>query len=188
MGYLFVAFLVGRSAFGVEAVAYYLVAYVVTTLGAFAVVSLVADSALARTPGGAQPIADSASDPYHRDFYRGLFWRNPWLAGCLAAMLLSLAGIPLTIGFIGKFYIFAAGVQAQLWWLLLAVVVGSALGLYYYLRLLLVMLQRDEETAVAPASEVQVAASGQAVLLVLTAALLVFGTFPQFLINWINPL
>jgi NADH-quinone oxidoreductase subunit N len=188
MGYLFVAFLVGRSAFGVEAVAYYLVAYVVTTLGAFAVVSLVADSALARTPGGSQPIADSASDPYHRDFYRGLFWHSPWLAGCLAAMLLSLAGIPLTIGFIGKFYIFAAGVQAQLWWLLLAVVVGSALGLYYYLRLLLVMLQRDEETAVAPASEVQVAASGQAVLLVLTAALLVFGIFPQFLINWINPL
>ena len=188
LGYLIVAFLIGGSAFGAEAVLYYLVAYMLTTLGAFAVVSLIADAALPSTPGGRQPIADSGSDPFHLDYYRGLFWRSPWLACCLSAMLLSLAGIPLTIGFIGKFYIFAAGVQGQLWLLLGTVVVGSALGLFYYLRLLLAMVQRDQDTTPAAAGRVQIAASGHAVLAVLTFALLLFGVFPQILINWINAL
>lgn len=49
-------------------------------------------------------------------------------------MMLSLAGIPMTLGFIGKFYVLAVGVEAHLWWLVGAVVVGSAIGLYYYLR------------------------------------------------------
>ncbi|WP_323847066.1 NADH-quinone oxidoreductase subunit N [Microbulbifer magnicolonia] len=188
IGYLIVAFLIGNSAFGSEAVIYYLVAYVITTLGAFAVVGLIADSTLAQAPGGAAPIGNAASDPFQRDFYRGLLWRSPWLACCLAAMLLSLAGIPLTIGFIGKFYIFAAGVQGQMWLLLAAVVVGSALGLFYYLRLLLTMVQRTPEPAVATAGSVQIAISGQILLLSLTAALLLFGVFPQILINWINTL
>jgi NADH-quinone oxidoreductase subunit N len=55
--------------------------------------------------------------------------------------LLSLAGIPLTAGFIGKFYVFAAGVDAALWLLVGTVVVGSGIGLYYYLRVVLVMLK-----------------------------------------------
>lgn len=188
LGYLIVALLIGGSAFGIEAVIYYLVAYVITTLGAFAVVGLIADAAVELTPGGARPLADSGSDPFHRDYYRGLFWRSPWLACCLAAMLLSLAGIPLTIGFIGKFYIFAAGVQGELWLLLAAVVVGSALGLYYYLRLLLTMLQRESGVTAAGQNGVQIAVSGHAVLMLLTGALLLFGIFPQVLINWINAL
>ncbi|EGY27817.1 hypothetical protein Rin_00022640, partial [Candidatus Regiella insecticola 5.15] len=49
-------------------------------------------------------------------------------------MMLSLAGIPLTLGFIGKFLLITLGVSAQLWWLTGAVVLGSAIGLYYYLR------------------------------------------------------
>lgn len=207
IGYLIVAFLIGNRAFGGEAVIYYLVAYVITTLGAFAVISLVADTALARAPGGGQPITDPATDPFHRDFYRGLLWRSPWLACCLAAMLLSLAGIPLTIGFIGKFYVFAAGVQGELWWLLAAVVLGSALGLYYYLRLLLTMVLKDEvlrdeelrdeelkgkvereDAEAAVASGAQIATSGRLLLVLLTAALLLFGIFPQLLINWVNAL
>ncbi|SHF51790.1 NADH dehydrogenase subunit N [Microbulbifer donghaiensis] len=188
IGYLIVAFMIGNSAFGSEAVIYYLVAYVITTLGAFAVVGLIADSAMAQAPGGARPINDSACDPFQQAYYRGLLWRSPWLACCLAAMLLSLAGIPLTIGFIGKFYIFAAGVQGQMWLLLAAVVIGSALGLFYYLRLLLTMVQRDPEPTPAAGSGVQIATSGQLLLVSLTAALLLFGVFPQILINWINAL
>ncbi|MFC6980478.1 NADH-quinone oxidoreductase subunit N [Microbulbifer taiwanensis] len=196
IGYLIVAFLIGSSAFGSEAVIYYLVAYVITTLGAFAVVGLIADSALRPAPGGTGPISDAASDtlkdpvhdPFQREFYRGLLWRSPWLACCLAAMLLSLAGIPLTIGFIGKFYIFAAGVQGQLWLLLAAVIIGSALGLFYYLRLLLTMVQRESEATATFGSGVQIAISGHLLLFSLTAALLLFGVFPQILINWINAL
>ena len=49
--------------------------------------------------------------------YRGLFWRRPYLTAVLTVMMLSLAGIPLTAGFIGKFYIIATGVESQLCWL-----------------------------------------------------------------------
>ncbi|WHI50341.1 proton-conducting transporter membrane subunit [Microbulbifer sp. MLAF003] len=112
----------------------------------------------------------------------------PWLAGCMAAMLLSLAGIPLTIGFIGKFYIFTAGIEGQLWILLASVVIGSALGLFYYLRLLLIMVQRDNIVTEEPSGSVQIATSGNLLLIILTGALLVFGIFPQLLINWINAL
>lgn len=66
--------------------------------------------------------------------YRGLFWHRPILAAVMTVMMLSLAGIPMTLGFIGKFYVLAVGVRAHLWWLVGAVVVGSAIGLYYYLR------------------------------------------------------
>ncbi|SDJ83075.1 NADH-quinone oxidoreductase subunit N [Microbulbifer yueqingensis] len=188
IGYLMVAFLIGASAFGQEAVTYYLVAYVVTTMGAFAVISLVADTALSSLPGGTGPISDPSNDPYQIEFYRGMFWRSPALACCFGLMLLSLAGIPLTIGFIGKFYVFAAGVQGNLWYLLAAVVIGSALGLYYYLRLLLVMVQCESGSEALAAGEVNIAASGKLLVIGLTGALLLFGIFPQLLINWVNAL
>ncbi len=190
MGYLLVAFLVGGTAIGREAVAAYLVAYIITTLGAFTVVSLVADSTMPYASGNKNLATDIASDPFNQDFYRGLFWRSPWLVICFSVMLLSLAGIPLTIGFIGKFYIFVAGIEGQAWLLLAAVIVGSAIGLYYYLRLLLVMVQRNEKE-IAPHlmlnsnGSLQISISGRSMLLILTAALLLFGVFPQFFINWL---
>ncbi|PPK19266.1 NADH-quinone oxidoreductase subunit N, partial [Klebsiella pneumoniae] len=64
----------------------------------------------------------------------GRFWLRPILSAVMTVMMLSLAGIPMALGFIGKFYVLAVGVHAHLWWLVAAVVVGSAIGLYYYLR------------------------------------------------------
>ncbi|WP_444888218.1 NADH-quinone oxidoreductase subunit N [Microbulbifer sp. JMSA008] len=190
IGYLIVAFIIGKSTFGTEAVIYYLIAYIITTLGAFAIVGLVADSVEEKVLSGEypeNPTSDS-QNPYQRAFYQGLLWRSPWLASCFAAMLLSLAGIPLTIGFIGKFYVFTAGVEGEMWGLLAGVVIGSALGLFYYLRLLLTLVQRDSSLDTTSNGTVQIAASGQLLLLALTGALLVFGIFPQILINWINAL
>ena len=71
--------------------------------------------------------------------YRGLFWRRPYLTAVLATMMLSLAGIPLTAGFIGKFYVIAAGVESQQWWLLGTLIVGSAIAVFYYLRVMVAM-------------------------------------------------
>lgn len=214
LGYLFVAFLAASEGIGNEAVIFYLVAYVVTTLGAFAVVSLAADSTLPHIPGGPLPLQQQEKDPFQKAFYRGLLWRSPALALCFATALLSLAGIPLTLGFLGKFYLFSAGINGQLWWLVTALVVGSALGLYYYLGLLLTLFQREAadapsqrsaratpstsdagagattaETAVTEpprfASGLPIAFSGQLLLAVLTVLLLLFGIYPQPLINWI---
>ncbi|WP_444932090.1 NADH-quinone oxidoreductase subunit N [Microbulbifer sp. SSSA002] len=186
IGYLIVAFIIGNSSFGTEAVIYYMVAYVITTLGAFAIIGLIADSAEAAQLGNGK--TRNADETYHRDFYRGLLWRSPWLASCFALMLLSLAGIPLTIGFIGKFYVFSAGVEGKMWPLLAGVVIGSALGLFYYLRLLLTMVQRDAADVNNHTETLQITTSGQVLIASLSAALVLFGIFPQILINWINAL
>jgi NADH-quinone oxidoreductase subunit N len=130
-GYLSVALLAGGS-LAAEAVTFYLVAYFVMTLGAFGVVTVQS------TP---ERDADEIAD------YRGLFWRRPWLAGLFILTLLSLAGIPVTAGFVGKFYAIAAGVSRELWVLVLLLVFNSAIGLYYYLRLIVALVEQPAHEA-----------------------------------------
>ncbi|WP_340123980.1 NADH-quinone oxidoreductase subunit N [Methylobacter svalbardensis] len=170
MGYLLVAFIAGgsiSSVLVVESVTFYLLAYSITTIGAFGVVSVLS------TP---QTEADDMS------FYRGLFWRRPWLAAVFTLMLLSLAGIPLTAGFIGKFYIFTSAADGRLWGLLSAIIVGSGLGLYYYLRIIVVMSMNVEATAIIPAQDW----ISTATLAVLTILLVWFGIYPSLLVNVIQ--
>lgn len=124
-GYVLVAVVAGTD-IAIEAVGVYLLTYVVTTLSAFAVVSLVSS-----------PFKGSDADALYD--MRGLFWRRPYLALSMTLSMLSLAGIPATAGFIGKFYVVAAGVDASLWWLLGLLVLGSAIGLYYYLRVMVTL-------------------------------------------------
>ena len=128
IGYLLVAFLAGGK-LGVEAVSFYLVAYFITTTGAFGILAT---------------LSDKDRDAELLDDYRGLFWTRPLTATIFAAMLLSLAGIPLTAGFIGKFYIVAAGVNANQWLLVVMLAVNSALGLYYYIKIIATMAERQE--------------------------------------------
>jgi NADH-quinone oxidoreductase subunit N len=123
IGYLLVAFLAGGDQ-ALTAIAFYLTAYFITTIGAFGVMMVCS---------GPQRDADAIED------YRGLFSNHPWLAGILTAMLLSLAGIPLTAGFVGKFYLVLAGVSADLWAAVVVLVVTSTIGLFYYLRVIAVM-------------------------------------------------
>jgi NADH-quinone oxidoreductase subunit N len=169
-GYLLVALLAG-GALATTAVACYLVAYFVTTLTAFGVVTVLS---------GPKRDADALID------YQGLFWRRPLLAGIFTATLLSLAGIPLTAGFVGKFYLVAAGVQSALWLLVIILVVNSAIGLFYYLRVIVVMymhLPEGDEVSV-PATSVSLA--GCAVLVVLALLLVWLGVFPAPVIDIIR--
>ncbi len=167
MGYLLVAFLAGGD-LAVEAVTFYLVAYFITTLGAFGVIGILS---------GREREADCMED------YRGLFWRRPALAGVLTVMLLSLAGIPVTAGFLGKFYIVAAGASSSTWALLIILVVSSAIGLYYYLRIVAVMYAPEPQSAALPA---RVSAGGGVVLGALTLLLLWFGVYPEPLLRLIR--
>ena len=80
------------------------------------------------------------------DYYRGLFWRRPFAASAFTIMLLSLAGIPLTAGFLGKFYVVAAGASQSRWVLLFTLVVSSTIGLFYYLRILAAMYAHPADT------------------------------------------
>jgi len=119
-GYLLVAFLPGDKA-GVEASVFYLLAYSITLLAAFGVVTVLSTR-------------QKDADELHT--YQGLFWRNPAIALVLTVAFLSLAGIPITAGFIGKFYILTSGVQHGLWLPVVMLVVTSVIGLYYYLRII----------------------------------------------------
>jgi NADH-quinone oxidoreductase subunit N len=168
LGYLLVTFLAsGRSA--VEAVSFYLVAYFVTTLGAFGVISV---------------LSDNNSEPGQMENYRGLFWRNPALAGVFTVMLLSLAGIPVTVGFIGKFYIIAVGVSSRLWPLIMILIVSSVIGLFYYLRLMAIMYARPESQPTDIA--LHVSYPGGIVLAALVCLLLWFGVYPGPLLHVIG--
>jgi len=170
LGYLLVAFL-ASGAMALTAVAFYLVAYFVTTLGAFGVITIVS---------GEQRDADRIED------YRGLFWHRPWLAGVFTAMLLSLAGIPLTAGFIGKFYLVLAGVGSALWLLVVVLVITSGIGLFYYLRLLLPMYEHPSgEGETLPLSP-SIPVVGGVVVAALTLLLLWLGVLPAPLMEMIR--
>ncbi|HEU4619423.1 MAG TPA: NADH-quinone oxidoreductase subunit N [Gammaproteobacteria bacterium] len=172
LGYLMTAFIAGGGA-AVEAASYYLAAYFASTLGAFGVVAV-----LSSEPGASEEIETIEQ-------YRGLFRRRPWVAAVFSLMLLSLAGIPLTMGFVAKFYVIEASVESSLWALLAIVIVGSAIGLYYYLRLLVTMYLRPDEAA-APPAETRVSIAGRLVLAGAAAAVLVLGLFPAPIIDLIR--
>src|SRR5207302_10996289 len=87
----------------------------------------------------------------------GLGRRQPLLAACLALLLLSLIGIPVTGGFFAKFYVFSAAINANLVGLTIIGVLNSAVAAYYYLRLIVLMYMRDETTAQVPAAPVPMA-------------------------------
>jgi NADH-quinone oxidoreductase subunit N len=169
LGYLMVAFLAGGEQ-ATTAATIYLVAYFVTNLGAFGVISL---------------LSDPEEDLDLREDYRGLFWRRPWVALVFTSMLLSLIGIPLTLGFIGKFYLLLAGVGSALWVLSIALITGSAIGLYYYLRVIVTMFSPlGNEQGVKKARVLPI--MGSLAIGVLLVLLLWWGVYPRGLIGIIR--
>ncbi len=171
LGYLLVAFQAGGS-LAAEAVTFYLVAYFITTLGAFGVLTVLSNS---------EREADTLED------YRGLFWHRPGLALIFTAMLLSLAGIPLTAGFFAKFYVVVSGTSAEIWALVLCLVISSVIGLFYYLRIVVSMfadMPAGAEKSFALVS--QLSFTSTCALLVLTVVLIWLGVFPSALLNVIH--
>lgn len=202
IGYALVAFLAAKGTavegsetnlLAVEAVSYYIVAYVVTSLGAMGIVSVLSSD---------QRAIDENRDFERLEDFQGLFWSHPYLATVFIACLLSLAGIPLTVGFIGKFYLFATGVEGNQWLLIGALVVGSSIGLFYYLRLVLTMFNQKEQDAsqfgetvegvgegeLAPADGISLPAGGQIVVALVAVVILWLGVYPAPLIGVIQVL
>jgi len=113
-----------------SAALFYLAAYAVTNLGAWGVVL-----SMEKQEGAGLSIDD----------YAGLGQRRPGLALAMTAFMLSLTGVPPTIGFVGKFFLFRAAIQAGLVWLALIGVITSLVSAYYYLRVVVVMYMRPGE-------------------------------------------
>ena len=116
---------------GIAAVLIYFVVYLLMNLGAFYVVMLVANKT------GSEDI----------EAYRGLGYRAPFVGIAFTVFLLSLTGIPPTAGFVGKLYLFAALINAKMFWLAIVAVLNSVVSLYYYVRILRNMFLRDPEGA-----------------------------------------
>jgi NADH-quinone oxidoreductase subunit N len=169
-GYLLVLVVSGT---GTEGVGVYLITYVVTSLGAFGAVALMSS-----------PYKTQDADQLYN--YRGLFWRRPYLTAVMTVMMLSLAGIPITAGFIGKFYVVLAAVGADLHWLLALVVIGSAMGLYYYLRVMITMFlpEAGMHRYDAPLNWGQ--GAGGVMVLGLTVLMFVLGMYPQPVLDFIR--
>ena len=174
LGYLLIALIaVQAHGLSLESVGVYLAGYLFSSLGAFGVVSLMSSPYRG-------PDADSLYS------YRGLFWQRPILAAVMTVMMLSLAGIPITLGFIGKFYLLAVAVDTHQWWLAGAVVVGSAIGLYYYLRVTVSLYLTPPEKAHRDAPANWAFTAGGIVVLISAILVLLLGVYPQPLISLVH--
>lgn len=165
-GYILLGVLAGNNR-GIEGLLFYLLAYALTNLGAFAVLI-----ALEQRGEAAWNMGDFA----------GLWGRQPWLAVAMATCMFSLAGVPPTVGFIGKFYVFAAAWQAGLQWLALVGVITSAIAAFFYLRIVVQMFMSE------PVREVRLTADrGLTIGIALaTLGILVFGIIPSPVIDLVQ--
>ncbi len=133
-GYMLAGVIVGTS-LGVNATVFYLIAYLLMNLAAFAVVAA---------------MQNERADGDELSGLAGLGSRNPWLAWPMTIAMLSLAGIPGTVGFIGKFQLIRALVDGSYTWLAIVLVIGSMISLGYYLRVIATMWMRAETPSPGP--------------------------------------
>lgn len=128
MGYLLIVLLIispTNIEMAWQGALFYLSAYVLATVSIFTALGLTQ--------------AKNYDSEAQIQSWQGLFWHQRSLALLIIIAVLSLAGIPLSAGFIGKFYLLNVAVQAKQWWLIGALIVGSGIGLYYYLNIIFVM-------------------------------------------------
>ncbi|HEV2712715.1 MAG TPA: NADH-quinone oxidoreductase subunit N [Gaiellaceae bacterium] len=134
-GFMFIA-IAANNELGAKALVYYLIPYGAASLGAFGVV------AARERELGERVTLDNVA---------GMGWERPLLGVAMWVFMLAFAGLPLTGGFVGKFYVFAAAYDAGWWWLVLAGVIGTAISLYYYLAVVRALYMRMPDIQLAPA-------------------------------------
>lgn len=137
LGYLLILLFIGNSGLeqGVKVSLVYLLAYLLANIAVFTVISTV-ENVRHSTNEKAIEVKD----------FDGLFWQQPILAGVLIFGVLGLAGIPLTLGFVGKFYLMALATNTSLWWLLAGLIIGSGISLAYYLPIVFSLFKDREKT------------------------------------------
>jgi NADH-quinone oxidoreductase subunit N len=175
MGYLVIILVVGSDLahrpLAIEAGMYYLIAYTATTIAAFGLLTLLS-------------AGKSQRENIQLHDVSGLFWHQPLYACLMVVALLSLAGIPLTAGFVAKFYLLSSAVSDGRWILLGSLVIGSSIGIYYYLRVIFYMTRRVEEHNNSP--EAPHGLIEKTMSCALIASILLLGTVPQPLMEYLR--
>jgi NADH-quinone oxidoreductase subunit N len=170
-GYALVGFIAAGASGGTErddalaSVAFYMLTYAVMNLGAFAIVTLIARNNDRRTE-----VED----------YNGIGFRAPALAFTLSLFLLSLLGLPLTAGFMGKIMVFRAALNAGFYVLVVIAVLNTAISAYYYLRLIIVMFFRERTTQW---TQPRVPASLALAIVIAVVGVFYLGLFPNSVID-----
>lgn len=159
IGYLLIGVVAGRE-LGISATLLYSLVYALMTLGAFAMVILLC-------------VGEVKGERI--DDFTGLAQRSPMAAAAMLILLLSLAGVPPTAGFVGKLYLFGAAIERGYIWLAVIAVVNSAISLFYYMKVAMAMYMRDippAGLALSPSRPLRVA------LFVAVAGTLAIGVYP----------
>ncbi|WP_128896214.1 NADH-quinone oxidoreductase subunit N [Longirhabdus pacifica] len=145
---------------------YYLVAYLLMTIGIFAVVTALENSA------------------EHQDIsiFSGLYFTAPVTAVMTVILLLSLAGIPLTMGFLGKFFILLGVIQVKTYWLAAIMIVSSVISFYYYFRIIRLMFMRSHSEH----TTIKVPVTTMIVIAICVVATIFFAFFPQYMLSFIE--
>ena len=164
-GYLLVG-LVAANQVGKAAILFYLLAYAVTNLAAFGVIALL---------GTRERANDELRD------YAGLWHTHPALAALMTVSLLSLGGLPPTVGFIGKWYIFSAAVSAGYYGLAIIGVLTSVISVFFYLRVVVMMYMADRDGSLAVPA--RVSGIGMFALAASIVVILYLGILPTFVLD-----
>jgi len=146
MGYLLIVLMVSTTGginFAWQSVLFYLSAYLLATISLFTVLALFE---------AGNPIEHRLGSDIKIDDWQGMFWQKPMLASLIIIAILSLAGIPLTAGFIGKFYLISFASQQQLWGLLVSLIIGSGIALAYYLPIIFSLFRESNKESAADAA------------------------------------
>jgi NADH-quinone oxidoreductase subunit N len=153
---------------GLDASIFYLFAYGVATVGAFAIVSLV---------------TDSSGEVTDLNRWAGLGKRSPWIASSFAFLLLAFAGIPLTSGFVGKFSIFSAAYESGNTAILITGVLSSAIAAFFYIRVIVLMFFKD---SVDDGTSIVIPSIYTRITIIASVAITVaLGVFPAPLLDYI---
>ena len=153
------------QSFNEQTLFFYLVAYLFTLVGVFSIFMQL-------------PKTKTLDD------LTGLFWHKPFIAITLMLLMLSLAGIPLTLGFMAKFYLVMAAVSQQLWLVLTALVISSIIGLFYYLRVIMTMLKTPEDEL--KFSDIKSDGRNLSLNILILFLVIGFGIFPSSLSQFIQ--
>ena len=152
------------------AVLFYLLTYALVKVGAFTIVSQF---------GGVGEKHLSIDD------YAGLGERQPIVAAVLSLFLLSLLGLPVTAGFLGKFYIFKAAVDSHLIWLAVIMAINSVIGAYYYIRLIVIMYMREPSAEIAASLPARFPLSVNVVLAIAAFGTIFLGLLPSRTLSYL---
>ncbi|MEI4259863.1 MAG: NADH-quinone oxidoreductase subunit N [Candidatus Dasytiphilus stammeri] len=173
LGYLWISLIfINKHLFSLETAEIYLLGYLLSSLGLLGIITLIS----------------SRNQTSSLDNYRGLFWKDPVISIMMTIMMLSLAGIPMTLGFIGKFYLIMLLIIMHAWWLMVAFMIGSVIAICYYLRITVYLyLSPPMEKISSNYTPLTIGRlSVNIAVLILTILVIILGLIPQVVITFIK--